>query len=184
MGNKSSIAKLPPEIKEACDKAIREGRATIDQIVAMLQGMGADVSRTAVGDYKKKMETSWARVREAQEVGSVWAAKLGENPDSPMGQLVAEVIKSVAFRTLTDLDASGATVEPEDLMLLARALQSVGAAQKVDHEFRRKLRAEYMEEMKTRATVAADQVTKITRSAGLSAEAAASIREQILGIPS
>lgn len=182
MARKSTISRLPAEIREQLEKMIREGTYTIDEMVDEIQSMGGEVKRTAVGDFKRKMELRLTRVREAQEVGRVWVEKLGENPDSPMGQLVAEVLKTVAFRTITDLDDSGEVVKPMDLMLLARALKEVSGAQKADYEFRRKLRDEFLAEMKTRADSAAGAVEKEARSAGLTDEAAQRMREIVLGV--
>ncbi|MEX2155095.1 MAG: DUF3486 family protein [Gemmatimonadaceae bacterium] len=182
MPQKSSIARLPTQIREQLERMIREGTYTIDEMVAEIRGMGGDVKRTAVGDFKQRMEERLTRVREAQEVGRVWVEKLGENPDSPMGQLVAEVLKTVAFRTITDLDASNETVKPMDLMLLSRALKEISGAQKVDHEHRRKLRDEFLTEMKAKATAAAGVAEKEARAAGLTDDAVALMRKHVLGV--
>jgi hypothetical protein len=184
MANKSKIAKLPPQIREECDRLIRDGQATIDQIVATLRGMGAQVSRTSVGDYKKKMDTSLARYKEAQEVAGVWLGDLKDQQNSKTGQLLAELLKTVAFRTLADMQGQDAGAEPQDLMLLARAIKDMAGAQKADLEFKAKLRSEWKVEMEERATAAADQVTKETRAAGLSEDVEANIRRIVMGVVS
>lgn len=182
MPRKSSISRLPAPVRTELERMIREGTYTIDEMVAEIRAMGGHVKRSAVGDFKKRMEDRLVRVREAQEVGRVWVSQLGQNPDSPMGQLVAEVLKTVAFRTITDLDDSGETVKPMDLMLLSKALKEISGAQKVDHEFRRKLREEFIAEMKARASEVAGEAEKEARAAGLTDDAVALMRKHVLGV--
>ena len=53
MPPKSTIIRLPPEIRAEVDRLIREGAATTDEIVAALRELGAETSRSAVGRYAK-----------------------------------------------------------------------------------------------------------------------------------
>jgi len=182
MARKSRISQLDPAIKAVIDQLIREGRHTIDEIVAHLQELGAPIARSTVGTYKKRMEAQLAKYREAQEVAGVWIAQLGQQADSHTGQLLAELLKTVAFRTLADLQDQDKGTEPGDLMLLAKALDHMARAQKTDHEFREKVRAAYRAELEARARAAQEEVAAVARSAGLSEEAAARLREIVLGV--
>ncbi len=69
---KSSVLMLEPRIKEAVDRAIREERATLDEIVAMIEQMGGEASRSAVGRYAKNAREKLEKFREAQQLASVW----------------------------------------------------------------------------------------------------------------
>lgn len=184
MGRRSSIEQLDAAVKAEIDRLIREGGHTLDQILAHLRTMpgGEEVRRTALGDYRRKMEERLTQLREAQAVAGVWTAQLGEQPDSPMGQLLAELLKTVAFRTLADMQGSEAGIEPESIMLLAKALKDLSGAQKTDLEFRQKMRALWEAEIKAKAEQAAESVAKATRAAGLTPEAAESIRQMVLGV--
>lgn len=182
MGRKSTIALLDPKIKAECDRLIREGKATIDEIVAHLRGLGADVPRSTLGDYKKRMEAQLRRYREAQEVAGAWVGQLGAQPDSQLGQLLAELLKTVAFQTLAHMNDGEAGAQPMDIMLVAKALNDLARAQKTDHEYREKLRAAWQAELQARASQAEAEVKKVAESAGLSEEAAARIREIVLGV--
>ena len=51
---RSSIARLPPTLREAVDKAIADG-ATIDEITARIRAEGGACSRSAVGRYTKNV---------------------------------------------------------------------------------------------------------------------------------
>lgn len=183
MGRKSRIAQLEPAVKAECDRLIREGRATIDQIVAHLRGLGVELPRSTVGDYKKRLEGQLARYLEAQEIAGVWVAKLGEQPESQTGQLLAEMLKSLAFRSLAQMhEREEAGAEPQELMLLARALKDVAGAQKTDLDYRQRVRAEFRAEMAERAKAAEAEVAEVARGAGLTEDAAARLREIVLGV--
>lgn len=182
MGRKSRITQLDPQIRAEVDRLIRDGVATIDGIVDHLRSLGVDLPRSTVGDYRKRMAAQLERYREAQEVAGAWVAELGEQRDSQTGQLLAELLKVVAFRTLGDLGESAAAADPMAIMLLAKALKDVAGAEKVNLEIRKRLRAEYEAEVAARAATAADAAVEVGRGAGLSEEAADKIREIVLGV--
>jgi hypothetical protein len=112
----------------------------------------------------------------------VWVAEIGQQPDSRMGQLLAEMLKTIAFRTLGELNSQDAGAEPAEMMLIAKTLKDVATAQKTDLDYRQRIRAEVQAEMQKRAEAAATEVRQVARSEGLTEEAAARIREVVLGV--
>jgi hypothetical protein len=130
MARKSSIKELDPRIREAVDQAIREGRATIDDIVALIAQLGGEVSRSAVGRYKQRAENQMQKYREAQEVAKVWIGKLQADPEGDIGRLLAEMLRTVAFQSIGDMEAAS----PMDMMLLAKALKDMAGADKLTAE--------------------------------------------------
>jgi hypothetical protein len=179
MGGKktSTIAKLDPVIKAEVDKAIREGRATIEDIVALIQKMGAQASKSAVGRYavnaKKQMET----YRQAQEVSKVWIQQIGDAPEGDVGRLVVELVRMLAFKSVSAMGEEDTSVSPEDLMFLSKAMKDLAGADKtaVDREINRQA-------LQRQIKAAADNVEKVAKSNGLTADAVQAIRAQILGI--
>lgn len=187
MGRRSRIARLEPEIKEVVDRLIREGRATIDEIKAHLEQLGVEIPRSTLGDYRRKMTERLQKFREAQEIAGVWAQKLGEQPDSPTGQLVAEILKTVTFQTLAEMseaDSAEDRATPKDLMLLAQTLNHVTGAQRKDLDYRLKIEADNQARLAAKAKEAEAEVAAVVRSAGLSDEAAERIRQIVLGVVS
>ena len=182
MGRASSIQQLPPAVKEAVDTAVREGRATIDDIVALVRGHGVDASRSAVGRYKQSMEESLKSYREAQSVAGVWASQLTENPQGDVGRLVQEMLKSLAFNTLASMGRGGEAIGPEDIMLLAKAFKDLESAQKTNAEFRARVKAELRAEQLVKAKEAEVAIAAEAKRGGLSADAAARIRDIMLGV--
>jgi len=171
MGQKSAIKLLDPRIRESVDTAIREGRATIDQIVELIQQHGVEVSRSAVGRYKQKAESQMQRYREAQEVAKVWIGKLQADPEGDVGRLLAEMLRTAAFQTMGDMEAG----TPEEIMLLAKAIKDLASADKLTAERILKTRQEAVRE-------AAERVAAVVKAKGLSSDTAAELRREILGV--
>jgi hypothetical protein len=144
MANKSSITRMDPAIRTAVDAAIRDGRATILEIVALVNGLGGRISKSAVGRYKLQAESQMQRYREAQEVAKVWIGRLENDPDGDVGRLLPEMLRAVAFQSLSTLGDDGAMVDPKELALLARAIKDAAGATKTSVEverLRREMRA-------------------------------------------
>lgn len=171
MARKSSIKQLDPRIKAEVDAAIREDRATIDDIVAIIHALGGDASRSAVGRYKQKAEAQMARYREAQEIAKVWIGKLQTDPEGDVGRLLAEMLRTTAFTTLGDIDEA----TPQDIMFLGKALKDLASADKLTADRIMVVRREAAKE-------AAAVAVKEAKGAGLSDEAADLIRRKILGV--
>jgi len=171
MGRKSAIKQLDPAIREAADSAIREGRATIEEITALINSMGGQVSKSAVGRYKQQAEAQMARYREAQEVAKVWIGKLQADPEGDVGRLLAEMLRTTAFQTLGDIEAGS----PQDVMFLAKALKDLASADKLTADRILLVRREAAKD-------AAEKVSSVGKAKGLSAETVAELRKEILGV--
>lgn len=171
MGRKSSITRMDPRIREAVDAAIREGRATIADIVALIREMGGQASMSGVGRYKQQAEAQMARYREAQEVAKTWIGKLQADPEGDVGRLLAEMLRTTAFVTLGDLDAGS----PQDVMFLAKALKDLASADKLTADRILLVRREAAKE-------AAEKVSSVGKAKGLSAETVEALRKEILGV--
>lgn len=171
MARKSSIRSMDPRIREAIDTAIREGRATIDEIVSLVRSMGGDASRSAVGRYKQQAEAQMQRYREAQEVAKVWIGKLQADPDGDVGRLLAEMLRTSAFQTLGDMESA----DPQSLMFLAKALKDLASTDKLTADRILMVRREAAKE-------AAEKVSEVAKQNGLSADTVELLRREILGV--
>ena len=81
---RSSIARLPPELREAVDAAIADG-ATIDEITALIRGEGGACSRSAVGRYTKNVRDLIRQQQETDRGIEMWVRALGERARRPGG---------------------------------------------------------------------------------------------------
>lgn len=178
MGGKSSIAQLEEPVRVAVDAAIKRG-ATIDQIVLMLQGLGADVSRSAVGRYSKQYAEVARRQRELSSVARAFASEFGD-AEGLEGRLLIQQATAIATRmALNQADNDDPNLSMKELMELGRAVKDITAAAKIDIEREAKIRTEAAVKARQQAASAADRAGK---AAGASPETLAAIRQEILGI--
>lgn len=175
MPRRSRIEQLDPRIREQVDRLVRAGR-TIDEITEHLARLAGEEapSRSAVGRYVRSAREQMRRYREAQEIAKVWVGRLEEDPEGDVGRLLSEMLRTVAWQTIGSMGETDA-VAPNEIMLLARAIKDLAAADKVAMERELKIRQEV-------ARQAADAATKIAKRGGLSADAVQEIRREILGV--
>ncbi len=176
MGRRSTVSRFPEPIVTQVNQLIRDGH-TIDEIVATLQGMGADVSRSAMGRYVKSARESMEKYRQAQEVAKVWVDKLETEPSGDVARLLPEMLRAVAFQTLSTMGEATDPVGSQDLMFLAKALKDVSSASRINVDTELLLR-----KVRDQAKAAAAEVTKTIKQAGLSDETVQQIKARILGI--
>lgn len=176
MARKSTVAKLPKELIDACNGLIRDGH-TIDDILTVLKSLGAEVSRSAVGRYVKSARASMEKYRQAQEVAKVWVDKLEAEPNGDVGRLLPEMLRVVAFQSLTQMGESDEPAKAMDVMLLAKAIRDVAGTTKTHLEVEKQLRS-----MRAELKTAAKEVENTARQAGLSSDTVEQIKQRILGV--
>jgi hypothetical protein len=170
----SSITQLDPKIKEAVDAAVREGRASIDQIVELIKTLGGEASRSAVGRYVKTANERMEEYRQAQQMAAVWMDKIGKEPEGDVGRMLLEMLRMLAFKSIGETESAS----PEDLMFLSNAVKSFAQTDKlsVDKEIAiRKLVA-------ARAEKAANEIVKEARKLGATEETIQTWRNKVLGV--
>lgn len=178
MARRSSVTKLDPRLREAVDALIRDGRATLDEIIehlAQLNGGESPVSRSALGRYAQQATAQMERYREAQEVAKVWVSKLETEPDGDVGRLLPEMLRSVAFQTLGSLSERDAAADAEEVMLLAKAMKDLASADKLTAERILRVRQEVLKE-------AASNVETAARSLGMGEDQVKFWRAQVLKV--
>lgn len=178
----SRIHQLPPELKEALDRLLREGRHTQQQIldhVNKLLPQGEEpISYSGLNRYAVRMSAVGARLRETREVAQVWTAKFGDEPTSDVLQLVVEMVQSSLFRFAMRQEESGDdedVVDAEQLKDVALAIQRLAAASALNAKRQKEIRLAVAEQ-------AANEAETVGREQGLSAEAVRTIKQKILGI--
>jgi hypothetical protein len=182
MPRRSSIVRLDPRVREAVDRLVREDRATIDQIVAAIEDLGADVSRSSVGRYVKGAREQLEKYRRAQEVAKVWIARMGEEPDGDVGRLLAEMLRTVAFQTISSLDDASeeGAPSPGDIFFLAKSIRELAAADKTTADRELKVRDAVRKETERKLAGLEKQAGK--GKAGLDMATLKRVREEVYGL--
>ena len=99
---RSSIARLPPELREAVDAAIADG-ATIDEIAALIRGEGGACSRSAVGRYTKNVRDLIRQQQETDRANEMWVRALGERAEGRAGLILIETLRTMTLSTMAEL---------------------------------------------------------------------------------
>ena len=174
---RSSIARLPPELREAVDAAIADG-ATIDEIADLIRGEGGACSRSAVGRYTKNVRDLIRQQQEADRANEMWVRALGERAEGRAGLILIETLRTMTLSTMADLSQRETPPTPEELGRLALVLKRIEGTDKL------RLQREQAAAKAARAAPGAGQAPgQAPPRKGLSPEAVAAIREVVEGRP-
>ena len=177
-GGRSSVDRLPAQLREAVDAAIADG-ATIDEITARIRAGGEDCSRSAVGRYSKDVRALIRRQQETDRTVKAWMQELGARPEGGTGRVLIETLQSMVLDTMADLRGRDEPAPMQELDRLSHILKRIEATEKLCRERERaaeKAKAE-------KAAEKAGSAGQAKRRGGLSAETVAAIHEAVLGRP-
>ena len=175
---RSSIKRLPPELREAVDAAIVDG-ATIDEITALIRGEGGACSRSAVGRYTKNVRDLIRQQQETDRGIEMWVRALGERAEGRAGLILVETLRTMTLSTLAELSKREEPATPEELSRLSLVLKRIEGTDKLRIE-RERAAAKAAEKAAAKAAPGAGQAPV---RKGLSPEAVAAIREVVEGRP-
>ena len=174
---RSSIARLPPELREAVDAAIADG-ATIDEIADLIRGEGGACSRSAVGRYTKNVRDLIRQQQETDRANEMWVRALGERAEGRAGLILIETLRTMTLSTMAELSQRETPPTPEELARLALVLKRIEGTDKL------RLQREQAAAKAARAAPGAGQAPgQAPPRKGLSPEAVAAIREVVEGRP-
>ncbi|MBR0573695.1 MULTISPECIES: DUF3486 family protein [Pasteurellaceae] len=181
-GRASKVDLLPPNIKTQLATMLRDKQFSqaeiLEEINDLIRDCGLDeslfLSRSGLNRYASRMEKMASKIRQSREIAQVWTKQFGETPQSDIGKLLMETVKTMAFE-LT-LNADDETInDPKFINQLALITNRIEQAQSISDERERKIRKEM-------AQLAAETAEKVVVQAGLSGDTVKLIKEQILGI--
>ena len=167
---RSSIDRLPPELREAVAAAIADG-ATIDEITARIRAEGETCSRSAVGRYTKNMRDLIRKQEETDRTIKAWVDALGERPEGRTALFLIETLRTMVLTTMADLSKREEPASTEELARLALTLKRIEGTDK--------LRADREQAVKK----AAQSAGQAKPQGGLSSETVAMIRAAVEGDP-
>jgi predicted transcriptional regulator len=170
MGRKSTIA-TNPLIRKAVDEAINRG-CTIQAITDMLDAMGSEISRSAVGRYASKYQGMAARQRDIRAAADAFASEFANAEDNQTRLMVQSVTTLITERIIGTREGEGSNLE---IRLLAAAAKDAMGAAKIDSDLRRAIRNETLNE-------AANIVESQGKAAGASDELINKIKAELMGL--
>lgn len=166
MGRKSTISRLPAEVKTYIEAMLATGAQTLDELIADLQARypaeastGQLPSRSAVHRYGQKLDRRLTAIRASTEAAKMIQAHAGDDKDARSEALTAmvqtELFEAIlALQEADELDADGNPPDPGDrVALLSKAAKNIATLTrssvnlkvfqaKVEEDTRRKLMEE------------------------------------------
>lgn len=185
MGRKSSVSRLPVEVKGYIEAMLATGSQTLDELIADLQtrfpatATAGDLpSRSALHRYGSKLDRRLAAIRASTEAAKLIQAQAGDDKDARSEALTA-LVQTELFEAILSLqDADDPDADPgERVAMLSSAAKNIATLTRSSVALKQ-FQAKVME----RIQAAAANVDKIAKKGGLSAESAAELRREILGI--
>lgn len=122
MGRKSTVDKLAPDVRSHIERALRDNRLTLDELIADLQHTfpaAEKPSRSALGRYRQQFDVMVERMREQETMSRLLVSELGENPDDRAGALMVQSLSVLVNSTLAE--AQDQELAIDDIRKLARA---------------------------------------------------------------
>lgn len=179
------IAKLPPEIRDWLRHTLIErAHGDISGVAHELQellksaGIAMYIGRSAVGAESQRIKRAQEAIRATTEAAKLIAATAGDDGDSRSEAAMALVQSEVFELLLKVRESSDEEADPvERLAVMNEAALGLSRLSRA-----RVNQARWAAEVRDRAKAAADAVTKIAKTGGLSTSQVSEIRAQILGI--
>lgn len=177
MPKPSSIeTRLADDDKARLNELIAGGKLSIDGLVEWLGERGYEISRSAIGRHKKKIDRLAERLRQSRQISEALVRELGDAvSEGEQSRLLAEITRSLIFDFQTKAMEQGIEMEPNDFFFVAKAQKELAQVLRLSQDFEEKV----MERAKKAAAGAAK---KAGRKAGISEEAIATIEREILKI--
>lgn len=147
MGRKSSIDRLPAEVRARIQKHLRDNRLTLDELIADLRhefpslaATGELPSRSAVQRHSEGVREIVAHEREMAVAAEALVANLGDNFDSKSGALLAQAVTTLASKRAfqaIEATSNGEVMDISDVLDLARAAKTAQEARSLNLKERR-----------------------------------------------
>lgn len=180
-GRLSSIDQLPEEADDDLVWAVEQLRgrampqnAIVGEFNKRLADRGiAGISKSAFSRWAVRKAIQFRRMDEVRLITGEIVRDLGPEGADQLTIAVAELIKVGAYEIL-----EGGSVSSKDLKELGHAVQSAVNAQAASTAHRRKLEEQVAAQMEQ----AGEQLERVAQERGMSAETAAQIRRDVLGL--
>lgn len=187
MGRKSSIARLPEEVKGYITAMLATGAQTLDELIADLQerfpaAAAAKTlpSRSAIGRYGQNLERRLSAIRASTEAAKMISAQAGDDKDARSEALTA-LVQTELFEAILNLqEATDEDLEPgERIGMLSNAAKNIATLTRSSVNLK-KFQGEVEEA--TRKKLLAEQAAKLSAmpaKGGVTDETKQAIREAL-----
>lgn len=182
MPERSSVRKLPDEIRAEVDRLLTDGRYTLDHILSHLRSLGCEqISRSALGRYSQQFDAVVQDMRLTREMAQAVGRELSDLVDDDATQLLVGSLQALLLKARMQI-ASDQAIAPKDVADLARAAKDLQAALRSRAHLHAQARKELAAEVARQTAAAAENIERMASEHGLSAAVAAQLRREVLGV--
>ena len=177
----SKVDRLPLATRDWLNRAlIARGFGGYSELAQALSDMGYEISRSAVHRHGQALERKLSAIKASTEAARLIAEAAPDDEDARSAAVIS-MVQTEMFDVLLALqDAEDADTDAaERVKLLARAAKSIAELSRASVNQKK-----WAADVQARAQAAAESVEKIAAKGGLSEQAVAAIRREILGIAS
>jgi hypothetical protein len=181
MVGKSSIARLPPEVKAYIQKLLREDRMTLDAMLSDIQQRFPNEkapSRSALGRFKLGFDELTEKARQQREMAEAFVGAFGEDASDKTGVLLVEAISTLTYQA-----AMGAHEKDEvtiaEVSALARAAKATMEARTLSVKERQSIETAARQRLLKEQAAELDNAVK---SQGMTEDQALFWRQKFLGV--
>ena len=168
MGRKSTVARLPAEVKAYIEAMLATGAQTLDELIADLQARypaeahaGMLPSRSAVHRYGQKLDRRLSAIRASTEAAKLIQAQAGDDQDARSEALTA-LVQTELFEAILSLqEADNPDADPADRVgMLSSAAKNIATLTRSSVGLKK-----FQLEVRAKAQAAADTVDKLAKKA-------------------
>ncbi|MBF4797922.1 DUF3486 family protein [Aeromonas hydrophila] len=183
-GRASKVWLLPEPIRNALNEMLRDKgnsqAAILDEINGLIEGAGLPddlkLSRSGLSRHASQVEQVGQHLRDLRETTAALTSQLGDKPMGETTKLILELGRSQLFKAmLAQVQNPEEAVDIDMLKNAMLAAQRLESTAMQSHKREKEIRQAFAEEV-------AAKTEAIVTQAGLSGDAAAAIRREILGI--
>jgi len=182
MGRKSSIRRLPEEVRHFLEGELASGQHTLDELIDLLRERFPAhedelPSRSAVHRYGQQLERRLAAIRASTEAAKIIRAQAGDREDARSEALTA-MIQSELFESIMDMQEAQ-DMDPQDRVgLLSKAAKNVATLTRSSVALKK-----YQEEaVAARLAEQEKNLEEVAQAQGMTADQVTFWREKVLGI--
>lgn len=184
MGRKSSIQKLPIEVRQFIEQCLRKNTFTIDELCEAVKQqfpeLGNTPSRSALGRFSKGFDEMMENQRKFEYMANMLVSELGENPNDKTGTLLAQAITTLTTTAaMNALDKDTEEVTTKEVIALARAAKYTQEARALSRKERKAIEQDAREKLLREQQ---ENLDKTARTQGLSADYVAMLKREVLGV--
>ncbi|ARO88168.1 DUF3486 domain-containing protein [Nitrosospira lacus] len=186
MPPRSKVGELPAEVRAWLDRALADNQfGEYEALSVMLEERGFAISKSSLHRYGTKLERRLAAIKASTEAAAAIAAAAPDEADNRSNAIIS-IVQTEIFEALLAMQEAEESGDPgkrkktdpgKRIAILGHAAKNIATLTRSSVNLKK-----HQADVYAKAQSAAAAAEKIAKKGGLSAEAVAEIRKQILGI--